>query len=452
MAEQPNDIKKNWTALDLGRYHAGEMSAQERHALEKATLDDPFLADALEGYAFTKTPVQDIRELTSTMEGKQKNRSTAWYQTKEVLGVSKIAAVLIIFLGLAWLLRTNITVYPQKEIAGTKVVQPSPANETTGSSAEVLSDIAEINSAVKPSEKMLKPAMTPSPTKSSQAAASQKQGGLEDLLVVARQKDYHDTLAGSTMLAAAKTASQAVEKIDLFSKEKSAASPAGINQAIEGKISGVVIRNQNTIRGRVVDNNGNPVAFANINDRQNNTVLSADKEGYFSLSNRQNVSNVKVDVNAIGFETNNIALNANTGENKIVLKESNKALSEVVVVGYGAKKRKQTVSATALVKNVVDTNSEKLSFNNIVPVAGWNNFNRFINDIISSNSDYFNKTLKDKSLRFTFDLDSAGAAVNIHPQNATGDSALVAGTRILEALPPMKKNKRDKKAALIIRF
>ncbi len=51
---------KNYSAADIERYHKGMMTAQERHALEKAALDDPFLADALEGYTFTTTPAADL--------------------------------------------------------------------------------------------------------------------------------------------------------------------------------------------------------------------------------------------------------------------------------------------------------------------------------------------------------------------------------------------------------
>ena len=50
------DIGKNhinYTSEDFKRYYSGTMTAAERHALEKAALDDPFLADALEGYKFS---------------------------------------------------------------------------------------------------------------------------------------------------------------------------------------------------------------------------------------------------------------------------------------------------------------------------------------------------------------------------------------------------------------
>ncbi|GAA4731785.1 energy transducer TonB [Flavisolibacter ginsenosidimutans] len=59
---------KTYTAADIARYHSGELSAAERHALEKAALDDPFLADALEGYAATKTPVKDLTALQQKLQ------------------------------------------------------------------------------------------------------------------------------------------------------------------------------------------------------------------------------------------------------------------------------------------------------------------------------------------------------------------------------------------------
>src|SRR5687768_1329127 len=41
---------KQYSAEDIQRYLRGEMSAEEMHAMETAALDDPFLADAIEGF------------------------------------------------------------------------------------------------------------------------------------------------------------------------------------------------------------------------------------------------------------------------------------------------------------------------------------------------------------------------------------------------------------------
>jgi hypothetical protein len=45
----PNDKYKHYSAADIRKYLQGDLSAREMQALEAAALEDPFLADALEG-------------------------------------------------------------------------------------------------------------------------------------------------------------------------------------------------------------------------------------------------------------------------------------------------------------------------------------------------------------------------------------------------------------------
>ena len=45
-----NNNIQNYSAADIERYHKGQLTPEEMHAMEKAALDDPFLADAIEGY------------------------------------------------------------------------------------------------------------------------------------------------------------------------------------------------------------------------------------------------------------------------------------------------------------------------------------------------------------------------------------------------------------------
>lgn len=59
---------KKYSASDFAKYHAGEMPAGEMHALEKAALDDPFLAEALEGFANSKDPEKESLELRERLE------------------------------------------------------------------------------------------------------------------------------------------------------------------------------------------------------------------------------------------------------------------------------------------------------------------------------------------------------------------------------------------------
>jgi len=50
----------HYSASDIQRYLNGEMSAREMFDLEKAALEDPFLADAIEGYDAHPTAAGDL--------------------------------------------------------------------------------------------------------------------------------------------------------------------------------------------------------------------------------------------------------------------------------------------------------------------------------------------------------------------------------------------------------
>lgn len=93
---------KNYTAKDIDRYHQGEMTAAEMHQLEKAALDDPMLADALEGYRFSKAPDVERatlqKRLQQRMEGEKKEPRTIWMQPW-----MRVAALFLLIGGAGWL-------------------------------------------------------------------------------------------------------------------------------------------------------------------------------------------------------------------------------------------------------------------------------------------------------------------------------------------------------------
>ena len=62
---------RKYTAVDIEKYHKGLLSPKEMHELEKAALDDPFLADALEGYGADSVNIsKDLPELEKRLEEK----------------------------------------------------------------------------------------------------------------------------------------------------------------------------------------------------------------------------------------------------------------------------------------------------------------------------------------------------------------------------------------------
>lgn len=110
--------KKIYTATDFSRYHSGEMNAAEMHALEKAALSDPFLADALEGYAYAETPADDLAALRQQITKKQAGAKVFFLSPRANNGWLRIAALLVIFAGAGYMFyRFNETAGHQEPLA-----------------------------------------------------------------------------------------------------------------------------------------------------------------------------------------------------------------------------------------------------------------------------------------------------------------------------------------------
>lgn len=93
---------KTYTAKDIERYHRGEMSSAEMHLLEKAALDDPALADMLEGYTFTATPSADLQNLHERLQQRIDEEKKGG---RLIFGQPwlRIAALFLLFAGGGWL-------------------------------------------------------------------------------------------------------------------------------------------------------------------------------------------------------------------------------------------------------------------------------------------------------------------------------------------------------------
>src|SRR6478609_1439554 len=78
--KQEQEHIKTYSARDIQQYLEGKLSPVEMHAIEKAALDDPFLADAIEGYAVgdASQQIKDLQSLRINLEAqinKEKKKS-----------------------------------------------------------------------------------------------------------------------------------------------------------------------------------------------------------------------------------------------------------------------------------------------------------------------------------------------------------------------------------------
>ncbi len=99
------------------------------------------------------------------------------------------------------------------------------------------------------------------------------------------------------------------------------------------------------VSGKVKDNSGQPVIGSSILEKGTTNGTITDVDGNFRLSVKPNAILV---ISYIGYQTQEMKANRNM---TIILKEDSKALDEVVVIGYGAQKKRDLTGSVASVSD-----------------------------------------------------------------------------------------------------
>lgn len=105
----------SYTEGDIRRYHSGAMPEGERHLLERAALEDPFLADALEGYGQQPAAEGDLPALRRAI-----GRRISPAPVRRMPYLAAAAVLLLVAAGAWWLL-------PREGAEGPAVAQTRPA-------------------------------------------------------------------------------------------------------------------------------------------------------------------------------------------------------------------------------------------------------------------------------------------------------------------------------------
>lgn len=117
-------------------------------------------------------------------------------------------------------------------------------------------------------------------------------------------------------------------------------------QAADDATIAQVVNQQITVKGVVMDANGEPVIGASVKVDGGSIGTITDMDGNFSLSV---AANAKITISFVGYQSQTIVAKAGVSL-KIMLKEDSELLDEVVVVGYGQVKRANLTGAVSSVK------------------------------------------------------------------------------------------------------
>jgi hypothetical protein len=449
----------NYSAADIERYHKGLMTAKEMNALEKAALDDPFLADALEGYAIV--PVQaenDIALLDNKLE-KRISESKIIPLRKTNYTWLRIAAAFIIIAGAGVLAYNSIFQYKKRNVATIEQKEATDKQNTLEDTAEKkLTDTASIPAEAGRKEeeagyiasKKDKAAKSETVTttekeviknEDAQPAAAPVQEKLED---VAINKDEAlnkpDTIKqlsaeqarNANGYARAKTSDDAAKAKKEIAQDKN----KFLNEATVAK--GIQAQNNKTnyFRGQVMDANNSPLPFANVTIVPDNIGTYTDVKGNFVLISPDSILDVKI--RSVGFENNNARLQNNIASNSIILQQDTKNIPSTVL-------------------NTNKANTERKRQDNMKveepePADGWYNYDTYIANNIKISDEIKTKTSPSSQVELSFEVNKYGEPINIKVEKSVCKECDEEAIRLLKEGPKWKKKKKSKRAKVSVGF
>ncbi len=437
MNEEHSNMK--YSLADIEKYLQGKMSAAEMHELEKAALQDAFLADAIEGYneSSLQTAHKHLEEIQQKILNKKEETKVVAF-TKKQIGWWRIAAAIIILFGIGtiavWL--NKKTDYKNSLVKNETTILPKKDADSVKQNIEIdtnhhLPLIAATQSFRKniKKEKKLQPIIVDT-----------IHSGKIDNTALALA-DVNSSLKKSEPIEVDKKtfiADNVHVKTDTIYYQPN----ANTNNALLGKVAGVQVTSTSSelkirgmsslsknIVGKVVNEKGEPVSFATISNEKNKLAVATDANGNFVLPITDSVSNATI--SSIGYSSINTPLSANK-YNKITLNQNNESLDEVVVTGFGVVRKKEVSS---YLPSINKTDS-------LMPEGGWDNFKIFILKKLDNISDFHG------NLEFELNLNNRG---NVNEISILESPDKNLNTRIADAIKhgpkwiDQTKNKNIKK-------
>ncbi len=437
MAEPLKHI--NYSFEDIQRYLQGSMSATEMHDIEKAALQDPFLADAIEGFneADINTAKQHLNEINAGLFAeKQKTKIVAFNKRTRWLNIAALVIVLAgIGLVISFLTKTSSS-DKQAEIAKVRQmpVKKEAVKDSAVAPAKAADEIGQADTALLIAEnKVAKKAQPPS-------VKTKKKEKAEVVGTNASNEAEADAYKTDVSIAASPAS---VPEKTMMSRSYSAASAANadsLRTTLQGKVSGLSVL-PTTFSGKVVDENNKPIAGVSVISADNKAAVLTDINGDFNL--QKNDTSLLVTASTVGYNTQSTALQQ--GFNKpIMLKQSSESLNDVVVTGYGIKRNAFTDSLIRA--------QRKMSGDSAMPVGGWNNFNNYVVTQLNKDTTTSGITNPRDLVELEFLIDNSGNPYNIKVTKSPNDVYSTKAVEILKHGPKWTKPAKKKRAKVVINF
>ena len=390
--------------MKLLDYIRGLRKGKEAHRLEKESMKDPFLADAMDGYHQVEGDhEQQIRQLRMRV-----NAHSAKKRNKYAITWS-IAACLAIGFGISsyfLFLKKSMTdeVFIAKESVSSKLAEPAvpptpaiPATPTVPATPQ--KEIALATAKVKTDSTPASEDSTPvSEITARQAdkkdmiakiqATSQPQQGTPPVATMPVMEEVSEETAALQ---------EVVATMDTFESES--------DKKMKLAKVATILPQKNMIKGRVTDEKGEPLIGASVTYKGTNIGTITNMNGEFSLVKKDDKKQLTAEY--IGYDP--VEIRVDTSRTMLIAMNENKqALNEVVVVGYGAKKNKKSTTAG----NVVTVKEQAKKEITPQPVIGKRSYQKYLKENLVRPTDDNCKDIKGEVV-LSFFVDEEGKPQNI---------------------------------------
>jgi hypothetical protein len=386
-----NDIK-NYSAEDISRYWQGKLTSEEMHAMERAAMDDPFLADAMEGYS-TANPQQitnDLAELRERLQEKGSDKKVVPMRTKWL----RVAAVIILLGGASFLtfqlLNNNKTaetlVQAKKEEKAKATTGEVNANTQLTDSAGLIQNQTSVSDTLVENRSFISPGLGSTSAKTMQLPREKSESytfsnktntpAVPDLSAYKKQND------SSTLEALAKDNARRDSAV-VFKTDAERNARLQENATVYRNNAPVNQSNQipanrdnnrefylNNFSGRVIDASNNAIPQASLRANNTNQLTVTDNNGYFNI--RSGDSLLDLSVVSSGFQSRQLTLRSNQPSDVVLDPVPQKKSGKEGYEPFNQYDKK--VSS----KSKVDDKSLKVYPMEAEPVIGWDEYNKYL--------------------------------------------------------------------------
>ena len=403
--------------MKLLDYIRGLRKGKEAHRLEKESMQDPFLADAMDGYNQVEgnheQRIEKLRMQVSAHSAKKKSTyAITW----------SIAACLIIGFGISsyfLFLKKSMTdeVFIAEESVSIKLAEPAapptpaiPATPTVPATPQ--KEIALATTKVKTDSTPISEITARQADKKDMIAeiqtTSQPQGA--PVAAVPMMEEVSEETAALQ---------EVVATIDTFESESD-------KKMKMAKVATILPQN-NMIKGRVTDGKGEPLIGASVTYKGTNIGTITNMNGEFSLVKKDDKKRLTAEY--IGYDP--VEIQVDTSRTMLIAMNENKqALNEVVVVGYGAKKNKKSTTLGSDAKVKEQTEKEIT----LQPVIGKRSYQKYLKEHLVRPTDEKCAQVKGKVV-LTFLINKEGRPFYIKVKESLCESADKEAIRLIQEGP-----------------